>query len=152
MRVLQPTALFLLTLTLATSGHAQQPPVPPSGPVTVPKGNKLPNAPDTTLNLQARYEWPISAHWTAAVQGDGHYSSSVFKEALNTPYLSADSYWTYDARASLANASGLEIAVWGKNLGNEHYVAQATDNGIGMGYRVFNAPRTYGVTVTKRFQ
>ena len=43
------------------------------------------------------------------------------------------------------------MAVWAKNLGDKAYVAQVTDNGIGMGYRVFNAPRTYGVTLTKRF-
>jgi len=43
MRVLQPTALFLLTLTLATSAHAQQP-APPSGPVTVPLADAIARA------------------------------------------------------------------------------------------------------------
>ena len=123
----------------------------PTGPILVAKGNKLPNAPDATFNGQARYEWAVAGDWTAAVQGAAHYSSKVFKEALNTPYLSADSYWLFDARASVASAAGWEFAVWGKNLSDEQYVTQATDNGIGMGYRVFNAPRTYGVSVTKRF-
>jgi len=123
----------------------------PTGIATVPKGNKLPNAPDVTLNLQARYEWSVLGDWTAAVQSGAHYSDDVFKEALNTPYLSAEDYWLFDARASLASASGWEVAVWAKNLGDKAYVAQVTDNGIGMGYRVFNAPRTYGVTLTKRF-
>jgi iron complex outermembrane receptor protein len=123
----------------------------PAGPITVPKGNKLPNAPDLTLNLQARYEWQVMGDWTAAIQGGAHYSDEVFKEALNTAYLSADDYWLFDARASLSSASGWEVAVWAKNLGDKAYVAQVTDNGIGMGYRVFNAPRTYGVTLTKRF-
>jgi iron complex outermembrane receptor protein len=123
----------------------------PTGVVTVLKGNKLPNAPDVTANLQARYEWPVMGDWTATIQGGAHYSDKVFKEALNTPYLSADDYWLFDARASLASASGWEVAVWAKNLGDKAYVAQVTDNGIGMGYRVFNAPRTYGVTLTKHF-
>jgi len=122
-----------------------------TGVVVVPKGNKLPNAPDATLNLQARYEWAVMGDWTAALQGGAHYSDKVFKEALNTSYLSADDYWLFDARASLTSASGWEVAVWAKNLGDKAYVAQVTDNGIGMGYRVFNAPRTYGVTLTKRF-
>jgi iron complex outermembrane receptor protein len=122
-----------------------------AGPIVVPKGNKLPNAPDTTFNAQARYEWPVTGGWTASVQAGAHYSSAVFKEALNTSYLSAGSYWLWDARAALAGGRGWDLAVWGKNLGNEHYVAQATDDGLGMGYRVFNAPRTYGVTLTKRF-
>jgi iron complex outermembrane recepter protein len=123
----------------------------PAGVVTVPKGNKLPNAPEVTLNFQARYEWTVAGDWTAAVQAGAHYSDKVFKEALNQAYLSADSYWIVDARASVASASGWELAVWAKNLTDERYVAQATDNGIGMGYRIFNAPRTYGVTLTKRF-
>lgn len=122
-----------------------------AGPIVVPKGNKLPNAPDTSFNGQIRYEWPLAGDWTASVQGGGHYSSKVFKEALNTPYLSAGAYWLLDARAAVASANGWELAAWGKNLGNEHYVTQATDDGLGMGYRVFNAPRTYGVTLTKRF-
>ena len=122
-----------------------------AGPIVVPKGNKLPNAPDTTFNGGARYEWAVSSGWTASLSGDAHYSSKVFKEALNTSYLAADSYWVFNARAALASASGWEVAVWGKNLGDEQYVAQATDDGLGMGYRVFNAPRTFGVTLTKRF-
>ena len=122
-----------------------------AGPIVVPKGNKLPNAPDVTLNVQARYAWTVMGDWTAAIQAGAHYSDKVFKEALNTPYLSADDYWLVDARASLSSASGWEVAVWAKNLGDKAYVAQVTDNGIGMGYRVFNAPRTYGVTLTKRF-
>jgi len=122
-----------------------------AGVIVVPKGNKLPNAPDTSFNAQARYEWTVAGDWTAAVQAGAHYSSKVFKEALNTPYLSAGSYWIADARVSLASPDGWELAVWGKNLGDEHYVTQATDDGLGMGYRVFNAPRTYGVSVTKRF-
>jgi iron complex outermembrane receptor protein len=123
----------------------------PTGPIVVPKGNKLPNAPDVTLNLQARYSWELTGGWTAAVQGGAHYSDDVFKEALNTPYLSANDYWLLDARAAVTSASGWELAVWAKNLGDKRYVAQVTDNGIGMGYRVFNTPRTYGVTVSKRF-
>ena len=52
--------------------------------------------------------------------------------------------FVWDARAALSGGHGWEIALWGKNLGDERYVAQATDDGLGMGYRVFNAPRTYG--------
>ncbi len=122
-----------------------------AGPIVVPKGNKLPNAPDASVNLQGRYEWAVRGNWTAAVQMGAHYSSKVFKEALNTHYLSADSYWLVDARASVASKDGWELALWAKNLGDERYVTQATDDGLGMGYRVFNAPRTYGATLTKRF-
>jgi len=76
----------------------------------------------------------------------------VFKEALNTSYLSSDSYWLFNARIALArDEDGMELAVWGKNLADEQYVSQATDDGIGVGYRVFGAPRTFGVTLTQNF-
>lgn len=120
-------------------------------PVTIPAGNRLPNAAETTFSGSARYEWQVADGWTASIQGSGHYSGEVFKEALNTAYLSADSYWLFDARAALAADSGWEVSIWGRNLGDERYVAQATDNGLGMGYRIFNAPRTVGVTLTKTF-
>ncbi len=124
----------------------------PAGPITVPKGNELPNAPDVTANLQAKYEWEVRAGWTATLQGGAHYSDAVFKEALNTPYLASRSYWTFDLRAAVASGDGWELAAWAKNLTDERHVEQATDNGIGVGYRIFNTPRTYGVTLTKRFE
>jgi hypothetical protein len=30
-------------------------------------------------------------------------------------------------------------------------VAQATNDALGMGYRIFNAPATYGFTLTRKF-
>ena len=116
----------------------------------VPAGNKLPNAPDKTFNGSARYEWFLTGDWTAALQGSAHYSDAVYKEALNNPALAADSYWLFDARASVSNGDW-DLSVWGKNLGDERYVTQATDDGLGMGYRIFNAPRTFGATVTRNF-
>jgi iron complex outermembrane receptor protein len=126
--------------------------VGPSGPFTVPKGNKLPNAPGLSFNGSARYEHALGQALKGAVQFDAHYSGHVFKESLNTPYLAADSYWLLNAGAEVSAADDRwTLAVWAKNLTDEKYVAQATNNGIGMGYRIFNAPRTYGVTLTARF-
>ena len=34
----------------------------------------------------------------------------------------------------------------------EVYRMQATDDGLGMGYRIFNAPRTFGFTVSHRWR
>ncbi|HEX7757989.1 MAG TPA: TonB-dependent receptor [Caulobacteraceae bacterium] len=122
------------------------------GVVTVPAGNKLPDAPTLTVNGSVRYQHAISQGFTGAVQFDAHYSGSVFKEALNLPYLSAGSYWIENAQVSVSSArDAWTLAVWVKNLSNTHYVSQATDDGLGMGYRVFNPPRTYGMTVSHRF-
>ncbi|HEX3917222.1 MAG TPA: hypothetical protein VHW60_07770 [Caulobacteraceae bacterium] len=76
----------------------------------------------------------------------------MFKEALNTSYLAAGSYWIEDAEADLSTADRKwTVSVWVKNLSNTEYVSQATDDGLGMGYRVFNPPRTFGFTVSHKF-
>lgn len=123
------------------------------GPVTVPAGNKLPNAPAVTFNGSARYEHPLSDSFVGAVQFDAHYSAGVFKEALNTPYLSAAPYWIENAEAEVSTADRLwTVSLWVKNLSDTRYVTQATDDGLGMGYRIFNPPRTYGFTVSHRWR
>ena len=63
-----------------------------------------------------------------------------------------DAFAQWGTEQPLTSTNGWEVAVWGKNLGDTQYVTQATDDGLGMGYRVFNAPRTYGVSVSKRFE
>jgi len=44
-----------------------------------------------------------------------------------------------------------EIALWGKNLANKQYPVQETDDGFGSGYRIFNTPRTYGMSYLYRW-
>ena len=120
--------------------------------VVVPAGNKLPDAPAVTFNASARYERPLGASLIGAIQFDAHYEDAVFKEALNTPYLNADAHWIENAEASLSTANRAWTAsLWVKNLSNEAYVTQATDDGLGMGYRIFNPPRTFGATISHRF-
>jgi iron complex outermembrane receptor protein len=121
--------------------------------VPVPAGNKLPDAPDVSFNATARYERRLFDGFTGAVQFGAEYGSSVYMEALNTPYLSGKAHWTFSGRLSGATDDGAwELALWGENLFDEHHVIQATDDGVGMGYRIFNNPRTFGVTLTHKFQ
>ncbi|HLY78878.1 MAG TPA: TonB-dependent receptor [Caulobacteraceae bacterium] len=120
--------------------------------VIIPAGNKLPDAPALTFNGSVRYEHAVGASLIGAIQFDAHYEGAVFKEALNTPYLNADAYWIENAEASVSTANRAWTAsLWVKNLSNTEYVTQATDDGLGMGYRVFNPPRTFGATISHRF-
>jgi iron complex outermembrane receptor protein len=117
-----------------------------------PAGNKMPDAPDVSFNTVVRYEHPVFSGWVGAVQFGAVYEDASFKEALNTPYLSSPASWVFDARISLASADKKwEGAFWIKNLTNEQHAIQATDDGDGDGYRMFNNPRTFGVTVMHRF-
>ncbi len=123
-----------------------------AGPIIQPAGNRLPDAPNVTFNGTARYEHSVFGNYLAAVQFTGAYASDSFTEALNTPYLFTNANWVFDGRASIgAIDRRWELAFWVKNMFNEVHVVQATDDGNGDGYRIFNAPRTYGLTLTHHF-
>jgi iron complex outermembrane recepter protein len=118
----------------------------------VPKGKQLPNAPDLTLGALARYEADFSATLGGSIQVDGSYSDSVFKDAINDPVIAADSYVLVNARVAVFDAArSWEVALWGKNLSDEQYVAQGLNTGLGAGNRNYNAPRTYGASFTYRW-
>ncbi|HUB84765.1 MAG TPA: TonB-dependent receptor, partial [Rhizomicrobium sp.] len=121
---------------------------------TIPAGNKMPDAPDASFNATARYEHAVFGDYIGAIQFAGVYEGSHFFEALNTPYLAAPSSWVFNGRISLANASkDWELAFWINNMFNEQHTIQAVDDGqpIGAGYRMFNNPRTFGVTLNHQF-
>ncbi len=121
---------------------------------TVSAGNRMPDAPDVTFNATARYEHALSDDYIGALQFAGIYEGSHYFEALNTPYLSAKASWVFNGRASVATAGkDWELAFWIGNMFNEKHVIQATDDGqpIGAGYRMFNNPRTLGVTLSHHF-
>ena len=124
-----------------------------SGPFTEPAGNKLPDAPDTSFNGTARYEHNVFGTYVGAIQFQGTFAGENFKEALNTPYLFTKANWVFDGRVSIAtDDKAWELAGWIKNMFNEEHVVNATNDGTGDGYRIFNAPRTYGVTLTYAFK
>jgi iron complex outermembrane recepter protein len=119
---------------------------------TVPKGNRLPNAPEVTFNASGAYDIPLGADWSLQLQGGAKYSDSVFKDAINDPLLVQDSYWMFDGRIGVSSEGGWSFSLWGKNLSDEQYVVQGVNNGaLGVGFRTYNAPRTFGVTVAKRW-
>ena len=123
------------------------------GPFTQPAGNKLPDAPDTSFNGTARYEHNVFGTYIGAIQFQGAFAGENFKEALNTPYLFTKANWVFDGRVSLStDDKAWELAGWIKNMFNEEHVVNATNDGTGDGYRIFNAPRTYGVTLTYAFK
>ncbi|HEX7947950.1 MAG TPA: TonB-dependent receptor, partial [Phenylobacterium sp.] len=118
-----------------------------------PKGNKLPDAPEVSFNVSAAYTADLGEKLQAKVQVDGRYADDMFKDALNDPLIATPSYWVWNGRASLFSGADWEVAVWGKNLTDERYVTQGVDNlTLGVGFRVYGAPRTYGVSFTKSFR
>lgn len=122
-----------------------------AGPVA--KGNQMPDAPKASANVSATYTAELSGELKARVQVDGRYAGKMFKDALNDPLIETPGYWVWNARASLFTAGDWEVAVWGKNLADERYVTQGVDNlSLGVGFRVYGAPRTFGVSFSKSFR
>lgn len=118
-----------------------------------PKGNELPDAPPVSFNLAVAYTFALGDNLESRFQVDGRYADDMFKDALNDPLIATDSYWVWNARASLFSGSDWEVALWGKNLADEEYATQGVNNlALGVGFRVYGAPRTFGISFSKSFQ
>lgn len=119
----------------------------------VPKGNRLPDAPKVSFNVAAAYTLRLSDALEGRVQVDGQRNGQSFKDALNDPLIAAPAYWLWNARASVMSSDDWEVAVWVKNLADKRYLTQAVNNlPLGVGFRVYGAPRTWGVSVSKAFR
>lgn len=114
----------------------------------IEKGNELPNAPEWTYNLLARYQWTLGAAGTLSAQADYAFTDDNFREAVNIPFLATEDYGLWGARLTLRSADErYELALWGKNLSDEEYRLHGFDNGTGNGGLTYGAPRTWGVSL-----
>ena len=83
---------------------------------------------------------------------DGRLNSATWKDAQNLPLQRADGFWVWDARVEMMSNQGWSVALWAKNLTDERYVVHSTSLiSLGFGSRIYGAPRTYGLTLSKRF-
>jgi iron complex outermembrane receptor protein len=118
-------------------------------------GNEMANAPRFTMNASLRYEWNVGSNLSMSAMANGNYSDEVFKDTTNDPLFKVDSYTVLDARLALGDRDGKwEIAGWAKNLTDEQYVVDSFgDTGfLGSYLRLWNTPRTYGVTFSYFWQ
>lgn len=118
-------------------------------------GKQLPNDPHLTLSFGAEYQFQLAAGWSLTPRGDWNYQSSSFAEVFNSPsdILPA---WS-EGNASLT----LESEPWKttfqayvKNIANSAVVTTFVQNSSALGLTrgaFYLDPRTYGVSVTKRF-
>jgi len=118
----------------------------------VPSGNELPDAPEVSLSVDLRYRVPLSASQSLELAIDSRYQASVFRDALNDPLLTSDSFTVTNARATWYVGDSLEFALWGRNITDEEYVTQGVNQlSFGNGFRVYGPPRTFGLSATKFF-
>lgn len=126
-------------------------PVNPTTPGQVSvNGNPFPRAPKTTTNLSIRYSAPIGNNAELYAFTDWAWTGEI-----NMPLYEAVEFKTEDQfegglRVGYMNYdSGLEIAVFGRNITNEHNVLGFVDFSNNTGF--VNEPRVWGLEVGYEF-
>lgn len=116
-------------------------------------GNRLPLSPKTTMNLGAEYNFDISDALGSYIRADYSYRGGMFHNPDNIkPEFYTSGYGLLSARAALLlNNSGLEIALWGKNLTDEVYDVNKWITFLGTSHSQFGTPRTYGIELRYSF-
>ncbi|MBW8882666.1 MAG: TonB-dependent receptor, partial [Asticcacaulis sp.] len=112
-------------------------------------GNPLPQAPEYTANVTARYAWPLDNGAQIFTYTDWFYRSEInyflyeAKEFRGKPELIGG------LRVGYVTPNGLELAAFVRNITNQIRAESAIDfnNLTGM----VNDPRTYGVAIRKAF-
>lgn len=118
----------------------------------LPEGNKQPDAPARTYHLGTSYEYEFSSGYYLRFGVDSRFQSEAFRDALNDPLLKSDEYWVINSQISLI-AKDWRFTLWGKNLTDKRYVTQGLNQLVfGNGYRVYGAPRTFGISVSFDFE
>ena len=118
-------------------------------------GNQLPNAPRYTFSIGGHYRWALGGDWSSTLRVDGYLQGSDFSTIYNLPTDRLESWSNMNATLTFASLSkGWQVQLWGKNLLNQRVITSAIPASITFGDTTAMSlldPRTYGLSVTKRF-
>lgn len=120
-------------------------------------GNSIPGAPEATVSFGAEYTWGglFGGTWDVTARGDYYYQADSFSRVWNTGRDELDSWDNVNLALVLANIENdWTIELFGKNITDEEVITGAylTDDSSGLFTNIFlTEPRTYGVTVSKRW-
>ncbi len=109
-------------------------------------GNTLPNAPETSINASARYEWAIFGG-EASAQGDVAYRTKVYYDTRNVERLSDGERTFVNLRFGWKPDSGdWELGLFGRNIFDETNISDIIPiEGLGFDLFSMGARRTAGV-------
>ncbi|MBU6372971.1 MAG: TonB-dependent receptor [Alphaproteobacteria bacterium] len=129
--------------------------VPFEGIPVALKGKELPNSPQMTVSLAAQYTQPVTDEWKLVFRGDYYWQDASWSRIYNTSSDIIPSWENANFSVSLDNeAHQLSIKAFVKNAFNKDAITDKylTDDSSGLFTNVFLIePRTYGVTVSKKF-
>ncbi|MFA5630128.1 MAG: TonB-dependent receptor [Porticoccaceae bacterium] len=127
-------------------------PNPPGGNVTQiiggdASGNRPPSAPEVSFNVGFSYRIPSRVGDFLLSANYAYKSKSYFNpdnRVENPSYGLLDGNFSF----SPAGYKGLKVTLWGRNLTNDEYILQATQQATPQGTLLApNAPRTYGIKI-----
>ncbi len=117
-------------------------------------GNELPNSPHWTVSLGAQYTWTLG-DWDATLRGDYYRQTKTFARIYNSAPDRIRGWDNVNLTLTVVNSDmGVEVGGFIKNATNEKAITDfyLTDDSSGLFRNVFyTEPRTYGVSVTKRW-
>ena len=118
----------------------------------VTTANKIPYAPDWTVNLSARYRADLGGV-TLTPSVNYAYRAETYTTPANTPVSRLPSFDLVSARIALAPKGGFwDLSVYGTNLADKRYLISIGDSsGVGLVYNVFGRPREFGATLGLHF-
>ena len=111
---------------------------------------KLPNTPETTVNISAEYTHPL-AWGSLVVRGDYRYTDDLYNDAQNSPFLYQDGYHTFNASLTFSTGNW-DFSVFGANLTDKRFITSGDSNfGLGFHEANYNRPREFGGLIRYRF-
>ncbi len=125
----------------------------PGGVVVDLSGQSVAGVSEISLNFSAIYNFELSNGTSGFVRGEYIYDDEVqLVENVAANILSRE-VGTFNASVGLAWENGFEAMLWGRNINDDEYLTSGFPTTI-QADRISsypNQPRTWGLTVTKRF-
>jgi outer membrane receptor protein involved in Fe transport len=124
-------------------------------------GNQLIQAPDVSGSLALNWRFLQLPAGDVHLMLNGNWYSRQYFDAPDTHRVSQGAYAIANGRLSFSGtggfASGFDVGVWVKNLGNRQYIQYAVaqrepnEGGLGFDYGLVGEPRTFGADIRYRF-
>lgn len=117
-------------------------------------GNQLAYAPKYKLDAEIAYTIRSGA-WEITPRGNVTYTSRTYFNQFEEAFVSQPAFTKFDVYLDIENKDwDMTLTAFVRNAGNKYYTTSGTVSSDFLGYQVVGAPgapRTYGVTVIKRF-
>lgn len=122
-----------------------------SGLPTQLDGNRLPNAPEFSINVGIGYRWQLANGMEVLAATNYYWQDDFTTRIFNAVNDELDSWDVWNATLTLNSADNAWFAeLWGRNLNDEDHVTGQSlgDQNVGLARNQFLLePRLYGITV-----